>query len=169
MLSIAVIKEKKNHRQCGKERIYFSFVSITEGSQDRSSGWELEAGTEAEIGKEQDSLIRCPRFAQPAVLYTQDHLPGGGTAHGGGWHCPRWDGPSHVHYELRKGLPGLPTGQPGRSILSKQVPRRPGRRQVDKKLTNKTGIYNFNVAKSINSSFIAAITFYILFKSVSLL
>lgn len=86
-----------------------------------------------------------------------------------GWHCPQWDGPSHIHYELRKDLPGLPTGQPGRSILSIQVPRRPGRRQVDKKLTNKTRIYNFNVAKSINSSFIAAITFYILLKSVSLL
>ena len=54
-----------------------------EGSQDRSSGWELEAGAEAEIGKEQDSLIRCPRFAQPAVLYTQDHLSRGGTAHAG--------------------------------------------------------------------------------------
>lgn len=86
-----------------------------------------------------------------------------------GWHCPQWDGPSHIHYELRKDLPGLPTGQPGRSILSIQVPRQPGRRQVDKKLTNKTRIYNFNVAKSINSSFIAAITFYILLKSVSLL
>lgn len=83
LLSIAVIKGKKTHRQCGKERIYFSFVSIMEGSQDRSSGWELEAGAEAEIGKEQDSLIRCPRFAQPAVLYTQDHLSRGGTAHAG--------------------------------------------------------------------------------------
>ena len=102
----------------GKKRFISSYdsPSLREVGT-RTQRRNLEAGTEAEA-MEECCLLACSSCpVQFVFLCTpgQDHLPRGDT-------CSQWAEAFHINHNWIRYPPGLPTGQPNRSIFSAEVP-----------------------------------------------